>query len=150
MGNAKIGSHVFAAIGGGVIGAIWLSAIWAVIVFPPQIELGGGAVLRGDSITLVLHEWGFNELNRGGPSIEIRAGTEITITLVNEGRNFHTFQIVQDDGEKVAGLDEDQVIGSGETLVITFTIYEPGEYFYICPVSGHRDKGMIGIVTVLP
>jgi uncharacterized cupredoxin-like copper-binding protein len=150
MSSTKYGTHVVAAIAAGVIGALWLSAIWAVIVFPPQIELGGGPVLRGESITLVLHEWGFNELDRGGPNIEIRAGVEVTITLVNEGRNFHTFQIVKDGGEKVAGLDEDEVIASGESITITIKIDEPGEYFYICPVSGHRDKGMVGLITVLP
>lgn len=150
---------VLAAVGAGVVGAIWIVAIWVSLVFGLQPPLtpaaaggAGGAApqkLAGESITLVMTEWGFGGAQRGGPTIEIPAGKEVEITLINEGVNFHSFQVITKDGVKVAGLDKDDVIGGGETRVVKIKIDEPGEYLYICPVAGHQEKGMEGTLVVV-
>lgn len=147
---------VLAAIGAGVVGLIWVVAIWVSLVFGLQPPLAPAAAagaapqkLTGESITLVMTEWGFGGAERGGPTIEIRAGEEVEITLINEGVNFHSFQVVTKEGVKVAGLDEDDVIGSGETRVVRIRIDQPGEYIYICPVAGHEEKGMAATLIVV-
>lgn len=144
-------THINAAIIAGIVGLVWLSAIWVNIVFPPPKVPAGAqqTVLRGTSISLVMHEWGFNQLEIGGPTIEIQAGTPITFTITNEGSNFHTWQILTKDGVIIAGWDKDDTISPGETRTITIVIEEPGEYIYICPVAGHKDKGMIGTIIVV-
>lgn len=146
----KYRTDIFAVFTAGAIGVVWLSAIWIILVFPTQLELGGGPVLTGESITLSLSEWGFNGLKKGGPEIEIKAGVEITLILTNEGVNFHTWQAIMLDNGEVAGLSEDDPVNPGETRTITIKIDEPGEYLYICSTAGHREKGMVSILRVIP
>ena len=148
--NQEPRTHVNAAIIAGIVGLIWLSAIIAVIVAPPPEVPAGGevAVLKGDSITLSMIEWGFNQLKKGGPVIEIKAGTEVKFTITNDGKNFHGWQILR-DGEIIAGWEKDDTIAPGESRTITVRLDEPGEYIYICPVAGHREKGMVGVIRVV-
>ena len=152
MAEQESRAHINAAIIAGVVGLVWLIGIWIVLVFPPQVEAvapgGEQQILTGTSINLVMQEWGFNQ-KRGAPIIEIKAGTEVTFTVVNQGRNLHSFQILTPDGEHVAGWTKDEVIDVGETRTLTVVIDEPGEYIYICPVEGHEDKGMKGILRVV-
>ena len=42
-------------------------------------------------------------------------------------------------GNPTAGLHEG---------TLTFTAATPGTYHYLCPVPGHAQKGMAGILTV--
>lgn len=145
-------THITAGILAGVIGLLWLIAILVkLLVLPVGAPAAGGEtqILRGDEITLVLHEWGFNEFSRGGPVIEVEAGEEIRITVRNEGSNVHAFSVITKDGRYVAGMLEDEIIDPGQEVVLTIKIDEPGEYLYICPVPGHADQGMTGIYRVV-
>ncbi len=145
-------THITAGIIAGFIGFIWLIAILVkLLVLPAGAPVAGGEtqILRGDEITLVLHEWGFNQFSTGGPIIEIEAGEEVKFIVRNEGSNVHALQIVTKDGQYVAGMLEDEVIDPGQEVVLTIKIDEPGEYFYICPVPGHADQGMSSTIRVL-
>lgn len=143
-------ADIVAAFVAGIIGIVWLSAIWLILVFPPQTELGGDAILTGERIEISLGEWGFNGLKKGGPEIEIKAGVEVTLILTNEGVNFHTWQAIMTDNGDLAGLSEDDPVNPGEIRTITIKIDEPGEYLYICSTAGHKEKGMISILRVIP
>ncbi len=145
-------THITAGILAGFIGLIWLVAILVkLLVLPVGAPVAGGEteILRGDEITLVLHEWGFNKFSTGGPIIEVEAGEEIKLIVRNEGANVHALQIITKDGRYVAGMLEDEVIEPGQEVVLTIKIDEPGEYLYICPVPGHADQGMTAIYRVL-
>ena len=146
-------THINAAIIAGFIGFIWIVAIILNLLIPPQPAAAPAGeevpILRGKSITILMHEWGFNQLKQGGPVIEIPAGEEVEIIVRNEGSNLHSWQVKTKDGKKVAGLDKDDTIDPGEELVLTIKIDEPGEYLYICPVAGHEEKGMQGILRVV-
>lgn len=139
-----------AVLGAGVVGLVWLAAIWTNLVFPPPITSGGGAILKGDQIAISEHEWGFNQATKGGPEILVTAGHTVTIKVTNNGKNLHSFQVVLDGGQVLGGLNKTDLIPPGETRTVTVTIRQTGSFLYICPVSGHRQKGMVAPYVVQP
>jgi len=142
-----------AGIGAGVVGLFFIIAIWTNLVFPAPIVVGGGggAVLV-DPANLREHEWGFNQFAKGGPEICANlTSLNLNITLSNTGINLHGFQIVRaDTGAFVAGLNKTDLLVRGETRHINIDVgrIAPGSYYYICPVAGHRQKGMIAPFVV--
>lgn len=142
---ARYRTDVKAGIVAGLVGLVWLSAIWYVLVFPPAVARGVGEPLTGTEFDLDLHEWGFGDVELGGPPIIVAPGAEVTFVLTNSGINFHSFAVVRDGGEHLFGFTEDDVIDPGQLQEISFTVdLDEGEYVYICPVKGHRDRGMEG------
>jgi FtsP/CotA-like multicopper oxidase with cupredoxin domain len=153
MANKPIRADAAAGIASGVIGLVLIVLIWVNLVFPAPIASGGGTVLTGSDIALKEHEWGFNQFAKGGPQIcATTNSTTITITLSNTGVNLHGFQIVRaDTGAFVAGLAKTDLLKPGEPprkIVIDIGKIAPGSYDYICPVSGHRQKGMVAPFVV--
>jgi plastocyanin domain-containing protein len=47
-----------------------------------------------------------------------------------------------------AGIDINQNIGHGKTVVVTFTPTKPGEYPFSCGKDHHAQKGMTGTLVV--
>jgi hypothetical protein len=151
MATKTIRSDVAAGIIAGVIGLFWIGAIVTSLVFPPPVQIATGAILTGDQIALREHEWGFNQFTKGGPEICIVTGHTLNITLTNDGHNLHGFQIVRDGGTPVpglSGLNATERLSPLEVKKLTLKIDQPGNYYYICPVTGHRAKGMIGACVV--
>jgi hypothetical protein len=141
-------TDVSAVVAAGIVGFLMIAAIWIALVFPPPIQIGGGGILSGDRVALKEHEWGFNEFAKGGPEICEVAGRNMTITIQNTGKNIHGFQIVRDGGAFVAGLNTTDLLRPGEVRQVTVKITQPGNYYYICPVHGHRAKGMFAPFVV--
>ena len=144
-------THINAAIIAGFIGLLWLIAIMVNFFITPPAGAAAGEevqIIRGERITLAMDEWGFNG-KQGGPIIEIPAGKEVEIVIINQGRNFHGFQVKAPDGSKLAGLDKDDTVDPGEERSIIIKIDTPGEYIYVCPVAGHEERGMRGIIRVV-
>jgi plastocyanin len=71
--------------------------------------------------------------------LTIPAGTDVTVTLPNEGVTLHNFSI------DALGISVD--IGPGETKTVTINA-PAGSYEYYCNVPGHREAGMVGTLTV--
>ena len=140
-----------AGIGAGVVGLFFIIAIWTNLVFPAPVALGGGGVLT-DPASLREHEWGFNQFSKGGPEIcANQTSLNLNITLTNTGINFHGFQVIRaDTGAFVAGLNKTDLLARGETRHINIDVSRiaAGSYYYICPVAGHRQKGMIAPFVV--
>jgi len=133
---------VAAGIVAGLVGLAWIGLIWTNLVFPPALQLGGGAILTGANVQLSEHEWGFNQFAKGGPPICAVNGT-VTITLKNTGINFHGFQIISTAGAFLGGLNKTDLLTPGEVRQVKINLQQLGDFYYICPVSGHRQKGMI-------
>ncbi len=102
--------------------------------------------------------WGFDP-----PVIEVRAGTPVMLTLVNDGRVEHDVEIARlmaDDVEKMGGAEHNEAAGHhdmdvvavhampGTTAAVMFTPMEAGEYEYVCTLPGHKEAGMIGTLIV--
>ena len=72
-------------------------------------------------------------------SISASAG-EISVVVKNEDGSVHNFEI-EELGAASGDLDPD---GS---ITVTFTA-EAGTYEYFCSISGHKEAGMTGTLTV--
>jgi len=151
LAGKSVRADVAAGIVAGIVGLVVIVLIWVSLVFPAPIASGGGGNLTGNSIALREHEWGFAgggySLAKGGPEICANSNNAtLNITLTNSGINLHGFQIVRTDtGAFVAGLNKTDLLTRGEIRHIKIDISRiaPGSYSYICPVAGHRQKGMV-------
>jgi len=151
LAGKSVRADVVAGIVAGIVGLVVIVVIWVSLVFPAPIVSGGGGILRGNDIALREHEWGFAgggyALAKGGPEICADSNNAtLNIALTNTGINFHGFQVVRaDTGAFVAGLNKTDLLSRGETRHIKIDVSRiaPGSYYYICPVAGHRQKGMI-------
>ena len=154
MAKKLLRADVAAGIGAGVVGLFFIIAIWTNLVFPAPVVVGGGGAVLTDPASLREHEWGFNQFSKCGPEIcANQTSRNLNITLTNTGINLHGFQMVRaDTGALVAGLNKTDLLTRGETRHINIDIgrIAPGSYYYICPVAGHRQKGMIAPFVVQP
>jgi len=93
--------------------------------------------------------------------LSIKAGDTVKLTLENEDAAEHDFQIDDIDAEILDGGVEAGELGGGhdtaalaihtkanETASVTFVANEPGTYEYYCTISGHKESGMVGTLTV--
>jgi FtsP/CotA-like multicopper oxidase with cupredoxin domain len=71
------------------------------------------------------------------------AGTELTISVTNEGQAPHDLAV--DTG---AGVKRTPQLEPGESATLVVPALEPGEYRIFCSVPGHEDLGMVGLLTV--
>ncbi|RNJ77598.1 MAG: hypothetical protein D9C04_04155 [Nitrosopumilus sp. B06] len=95
----------------------------------------------------------FNELpgeEDSNPDIRVASGDEVTVTVENTGKSFHSFGVVTDPAD-FNSVVMDSAIASprdplkpGEEESVTFTAGAPGLYYYICTVPGHALQGMQG------
>ena len=70
--------------------------------------------------------------------LTIPAGTDVTLTLPNEGVILHNFSI------DALGISVDITAGATETVTLNAPA---GTYEYYCNVPGHKAAGMVGTLT---
>ena len=70
----------------------------------------------------------------------IPANTDVTVTITNDGALQHDFYI---DDLKI----ESDLLNHGDSTTVTINA-APGTYEYYCSVTGHREAGMVGTLTV--
>jgi plastocyanin len=109
-----------------------------------------GFALAGEDVTGV------------GPTLTVRAGEEVTLTLENhDGLQLHDFAVVPklEDLPKAAALGnlEEEILwessiedlSDGESSSVTFTPDTPGSYYYVCTLPQHAGAGMMGEFVVV-
>jgi plastocyanin len=101
-------------------------------------DSGGGADGGGETIQLAAPEDGSLVFE---PSELSAAAGEVTIDFDNPSSNPHAVAI---EGN---GVDETGETVTGDSTSLTATL-EAGEYTFYCPVTGHREGGMEGTLTV--
>jgi LPXTG-motif cell wall-anchored protein len=112
-----------------------------ILVAAGLLSIGGGAaaVYAQSTTTVVMAEFSFTP-----SSMVVPAGRD-TFALQNSGRFPHNLHI---EGNGVsADVKADGPVGSGESFSGAVTL-GPGTYQVWCPVSNHREQGMIGTLTV--
>jgi plastocyanin len=88
------------------------------------------------TITVTASEYRFE------PSvIEVVKGTNLTIRLVNRGKENHEWEA---DGLEL----EIKPISPGSSAQLTFVANRSGEFAFVCHVVGHTEKGMRGRLIV--
>lgn len=68
-------------------------------------------------------------------------GDTVKVTFTNTGKLPHNFVIKE---LNVQG----KTIQPGQTDTVTFTADKAGSFEYYCSVGTHKDKGMVGMLTV--
>jgi plastocyanin len=125
------------AIGSGII----TSALEEEEAEEEETPAGRPAEGEGGGRTLDLEADPGGELRFDARSLEARAG-QVTIRMENPSSVPHNVSI------EGAGVDEEgKTVGRGATSVVRADL-RPGEYDFYCSVSGHREGGMEGTLTV--
>jgi len=76
-------------------------------------------------------------------TIMVKAGSQVTLTLVNDGTVKHNLTI------KDAEMDVSQDVAVGKTETLTFTApANPGQHRIVCDQPGHEQAGMVGTLVV--
>jgi len=102
--------------------------------------------------------YSFNALSGSdrNPEIHAHVGDKIIFHVKNGGKSFHSFGVTASkegpgpviDGTAVGTADNPLKPGKGGDA--TFVASQPGEYYYICTVPGHRELGMEGKIEIAP
>ena len=88
------------------------------------------------------------------PTIMANVGDKIVFDVINDGVSFHAFGVTAEEegfegifpGSEIASATSPLKAGEGGTS--EFIPTEPGTYYYICTVPGHRMQGMVGEIIV--
>ena len=88
------------------------------------------------------------------PTIMVNVGDKILFDVVNDGKSFHAFGVTAAEegfeaifpGSEIASATSP--LKPGESGSSEFIATEPGTYYYICTVPGHRMQGMVGEIIV--
>ena len=76
------------------------------------------------------------------PSTVNVASTSVTFNFSNDGQFPHNIAI---DGRQGSIFPENLTTGQSASATIDLA---PGTYTFYCPVPGHRERGMVGTITV--
>ena len=88
------------------------------------------------------------------PTINAKVGDRIIFNILNAGKSFHAFGVTLNDegfGGVISGTDvaaANNPLKPGEGGTSEFIPGDPGTYYYICTVPGHREMGMVGTIIV--
>jgi len=156
-------------VGGGIFFALW--DFW--ISMPPVVPGAGDAAdhdgtpatATGKDIPVSLsfvessdfRTLAFNALpgeEGNNPTIFANVGDKIIFDVINDGMSFHAFGVTAADegfegifpGSEIAAATNP--LKAGESGTSEFIPSEPGTYYYICTVPGHRMQGMVGEIVV--
>lgn len=103
---------------------------------------------RDFSFNEVLGEPGAN------PTITASVGDKLVFNVVSDGISFHAFGVTAEESG-FGGIFPGSEIGTatspltkGQSGTSEFIPSEPGTYYYLCTVPGHREQGMVGEIIV--
>jgi uncharacterized cupredoxin-like copper-binding protein len=136
--------------------------ILAVVVLAACTAPAAPAVLEPIDLVLTATDFAYDT-----DRVEVMAGQPVRLTLRNDGVLEHDFSImtmpytgevmVSEMAEEMEGHDMGNMVEEPEIHVVApvggrntveFTPSAPGEYEYYCTVPGHKEAGMVGILTV--
>ena len=99
-----------------------------------ETTAGGG----GETVDLTATDFKFNP---DDPTVN--AG-DVTFKVTNDGQTAHNLEVEGPNGE--AEIEGD--VQPGDSGEVNVDLSEPGKYEFYCPVSNHKELGMVGEVTV--
>ena len=111
----------------------WLSVI--VLLVTMTCGPGSPGAAENGGVNVTVKEW---ELKPA--QLQVKAGT-VTFLVKNSGTIEHDFAV-----EGVGKLD---TLTAGESKSLTLKL-APGTYTILCTLSGHKEAGMHGTLTVAP
>ena len=108
---------------------------------PAPARPAGGAA--GPSAPQQLTVSAMDTMRFDPPTLTVRAGQPIQLTLSNTGQLVHDFAMRDGVPQPITIIAQPGRQASG-----TFTIERPGTYTYYCSEPGHEQAGMKGVLTV--
>jgi uncharacterized cupredoxin-like copper-binding protein len=104
----------------------------------------GGAIK-----TVVIKE---TEFKLSPSSVTLSKPGTYTFKAENKGSTQHSLEIegkgLKSEGSEGGEAELEQVLNPGQSGVLTVTFQRPGTYEMYCPVDGHEQEGMKGVVVV--
>jgi uncharacterized cupredoxin-like copper-binding protein len=88
------------------------------------------------------------EFEFSNPRLTVRAGQPVRITVNNAGMFPHTIAFDDAAGASIAAQPAASGVAPGASGVVDVTFANAGTFEFWCPVGTHRDRGMIGTITV--
>ena len=86
---------------------------------------------------------GESEFKLDPSSVKVDHAGTATFKVTNNGSVDHALEV---EGQGVE--EETETIKPGETVELTVDLSKEGSYEIYCPIDGHRDRGMEGMLTV--
>lgn len=74
-------------------------------------------------------------------ALNLKAGENVRLNFKNEGKVVHNW-VIENGGVS------SQTISPGETDTVDFAAPKSGKYTVYCSVPGHKERGMVGELTV--
>jgi plastocyanin len=115
----------------------WLAAGAATIL----LVAVPAAVYAQQAITEQTTEFQFSN-----PNISVRANEPVRITIQNMGAFPHTIAFDEGSG---ANPQAGEPVQGGATGVVNVTFSRAGSFEFWCPVGNHRERGMVGTITIV-
>lgn len=102
---------------------------------------GGGTTAAGGGEAISLSE---AEFKIDPSTVNVDQSGTVTLRITNNGKVDHALEI------EGPGLEEQKTdtIGPGESADLTVELSKTGEYEFYCPIDGHRQNGMEGMLIV--
>jgi LPXTG-motif cell wall-anchored protein len=106
------------------------------------LALGTGVVQAQQTQTVSMTEFQFAPAR-----LTATAGQPVNWTFKNDGQNPHDFR-VEIGGQTIDAVAGDGNVASGQSATFTQAFTTPGTYEFWCPVGMHRQRGMVGTLTI--
>ena len=106
------------------------------------MALAAGPAYAQQTVTLRASEFMFEP-----SSITVPAGRPVTFMVENVGQFPHDLHI-EGHGVVFEVVGGGGNVAAGQSASGTTTFTTPGTYEFWCPVGNHRDRGMVGTLTV--
>jgi uncharacterized cupredoxin-like copper-binding protein len=121
----------------------WRAKWLAVAAATGLLATAYGAAYAQQAITEQTSEFAFSN-----PNLTVTAGQPVRIAINNAGQFPHTMAFDDAAGATFATPPADNIAG-GASGVLNVTFTRAGTYDFWCPVDGHRDRGMVGKITIV-
>ncbi|OGG12036.1 hypothetical protein A2Z00_03345 [Candidatus Gottesmanbacteria bacterium RBG_13_45_10] len=82
-----------------------------------------------------------NEFAFAPNTLSVAKGDTVNVTFTNTGKYPHNFVINELNVQS-------KTVQPGQSDTVTFTANKTGSFQYYCSVDSHKDKGMVGTLTV--
>ena len=107
--------------------------------------------LYAGEISATLYGFGFSSSNltSPGPTLTLKVGDVVEMTLHNVGKMPHSFEVNTQNNTNGQVLFNSEIsprtyIQPNQIGSVVFKVTMAGDFYYICPVPGHAELGMWG------
>ena len=138
MSESKTGMAMLGALAGFGVVVAFGAGLVSMAVFEAEPVTGGNQATTAAAAEEIL-KVELGDLYIKPEALEVEAGTS-TVKVTNAGATEHNFV--------VEGVGKSPMLQAGASTTIKLPDLKAGTYTYFCEVSGHREGGMEGTLTV--